>query len=264
MFMSFTKMVHRITKYKDLYLILIWRESLIRYKQTILGIVWALVQPLSMMVLFVIVFGLVLNIETNGIPKPLFYYTGLVPWIFFSSSVSASITSLVAHRNLITKIYFPRELIIFSRVMVFLADLVISLILLFILLLIYKIPFSLNMLWAIPLFFLLFLFTSSISLILSTINVYYRDVRLASGFLLKLWLFASPIFYSIDPLSIKLKLLLFLNPLTYIIENLRRVLIEERGVVLWQFGIEALFVISLFIITYKCFIHLERSFADVI
>jgi len=257
-------MFTRLKKYKDLFFILIWRELLIRYKQTALGILWALVQPLSMMFLFVLVFGMILKIETNGYPKVLFYYSGLVPWTFFSSSISASISSLVAHRNLITKIYFPRELIIFSRIMVFLADFTVSFGLLFILLIIYKIPLSLNMLWAIPLFFLLFLFTAAMGLMLATINVYYRDVRLASGFLLRLWFFATPVFYSIDPLPIKIKLILFLNPLTYIVENLRRVLIEGRGIVMWQLSIETIFILSLFILCYKGFIYLERSFADVI
>jgi ABC-type polysaccharide/polyol phosphate export permease len=237
---------------------------LIRYKQTVIGALWALIQPLSMMLLFVLVFGVILNIETNGYPKALFYYSGLVPWTFFSSSIAASISSLVVHRNLITKIYFPRELIIFSRVMVFSADLIVSLFLLFILLIFYKTPISLNTLWAIPLFFLLFVFTATVGLILATVNVYYRDVKLASGFLLRFWFFASPVFYSIDPLPVKIKLLLFLNPLTYIIENLRRVLIEGRDIVLWQFSIEAVFILCFFVFCYRCFIYLERSFADVI
>ncbi|MCD4718372.1 MAG: ABC transporter permease [Desulfobacula sp.] len=257
-------MFDRLYSYKDLFFIFIWRELLIRYKQTTIGVLWALIQPLSMMFLFVLVFGVILNIETNGHPKVLFYYSGLVPWTFFSSSISASITSLIAHRNLITKIYFPRELIIFSRVMVFLADFMVSLSLLAILLMVYKIPLSLNMLWAIPLFFLLLLFTAAMGLMLAMINVYYRDVKLASGFLLRLWFFATPVFYSIDPLPIKIKLILFLNPLTYIVENLRRVLIEGRGVVIWQFSIETVFIVCFFIFCYRCFIYLERSFADVI
>jgi len=257
-------MVTRLKEYKDLFLIFMWRELIIRYKQTALGVFWALLQPLSMMLLFVLVFGLILNIKTNGYPKALFYFSGLIPWTFFSSSVSASINSLVSHRNLITKIYFPRELIIFSRIMVFLADLLISLALLFILLVFYRIPWSIDMLWAVPLFLLLFVFTASVGIILATVNVYYRDVSLASGFLLRLWFFATPVFYSLDRLSLKIKLLLFLNPLSFLVENLRRVLIEGRGVVIWQLAVESVFIFCLFIICYKSFIYMERSFADVI
>lgn len=260
----FTKMIQRLLKYKDLFIILVWRELLIRYKQTAIGVLWALIQPLSMMGLFVLVFGVVLTVDTGDLPKPLFYFAGLVPWTFFSSSVNASITSLTDHRDLITKIYFPRELIIFSRIMVFISDFIISFLLLVIMIFFYGIEFTLNTLWAIPLCFLMGLFTASVSLIFGTLNVYYRDVKLASGFLLRFWFFATPVFYSIDSIGLKYKLILFLNPLTYLLENFRRVLIENRGIVLWQIGLEACFIIVLFVTSYKVFIRFERSFADVI
>ncbi|SDU00090.1 ABC transporter permease [Desulfobacula phenolica] len=132
-------MVNRLSKYKDLFFIFVWRELLIRYKQTAIGVLWALIQPLSMMVLFVIVFGHVLNINTNGYPRSLFYFAGLVPWTLFSASVNASINSLTDHRDLITKIYFPRELIIFSKVSVFVVDFLISGMLLAVMLCFYNI-----------------------------------------------------------------------------------------------------------------------------
>ena len=257
-------MINRLSNHRDLFFVFVWRELLIRYKQTSIGVLWALIQPLCMMALFVIVFGHVLNINTNGYPRSLFYFAGLVPWTLFSASVNASINSLTDHRDLITKIYFPRELIIFSRISVFVTDFFISIMLFSGMLFFFDIPFSLTSLWAIPLFILLVLLTASVCLLFATINVYYRDMRLASGFLLQAWFFASPVFYSIDTVSLKMKLLLFLNPLTYIIENFRRVLIEERGIVPWQFAIEASFVMVLFIISYKFFIRCERSFADVI
>lgn len=257
-------MFSRLKNYKDLFFVFVWRELLIRYKQTAIGVLWALIQPLSMMALFVLVFGVVLKVDTGDFPRPLFYFAGLVPWTMFSASVNASINSLTDHRDLITKIYFPRELIVFSKISVFVSDFFISFVLLMGMLFFYDVPFTLNFLWVIPLCVLLFLFTASMCLLLGTINVYYRDVKLASGFLLQAWFFASPVFYSIDTVSLKMKLILFLNPLTYIIENFRRVLIEERGIVLWQFAIEAGFVIFFFVFAYKFFLRFERSFADVI
>ena len=257
-------MFSRLNNYRDLFLIFIWRELIIRYNQTIIGVLWAVIQPISMMLLFVVVFGLVLNIETNGSPRSIFYLSSLIPWTLFLASVNASINSLPEHRDLITKIYFPRELIIFSRISVFVSDFLISVLLLTGMLFWYEIPFTLNSLWSIPLFILLLFFTASICLLFATINVFYRDVKLVSSFVLQAWFFATPIFYSVDAVSMKMKLILFLNPLTYIIENFRRVLIEERGVVLWQFSIETCFVILFFIISYKFFIRCERSFADVI
>lgn len=257
-------MLKRLKNYKDLFFVFVWRELLIRYKQTAIGVLWALIQPLSMMILFVIVFGIVLKIDTGGLPGPLFYFAGLVPWIFFSASVNASIESLVGYRDLITKIYFPREIIVFSRVSVFVIDFLISCLLLMGMLLFFHIPFTMNSLWIIPLCFLLSIFTSAVCLLLSAFNVFYRDVKLASGFLIQAWFFASPVFYSIDKMSLKIKLVLFLNPLTYIIENFRRVLIEDRGLVWWQFAIEAGFVLCLFFVAYTLFVKLERKFADAI
>lgn len=134
----------------------------------------------------------------------------------------------------------------------------------FILLFFYGINLTSNVLWAVPIVLLMLIFTAALSLILGTINVYYRDVKLASGFLLRLWFFATPVFYSIDQLHLKFKLILFLNPLTYLVENFRRVLIEGRGIVLWQFGIESVFIILLFWLSYSVFMKFERSFADVI
>ena len=257
-------MIQRLCGYKDLFLIFIWRELLIRYKQTIIGIVWAVLQPLSLMLLFTIVFGAVLKIETNGLPRTLFYYTGLVSWTFFSSSLAASINALTDHRHLITKIYFPRELIIFSKICVFLTDFFISAILLVGMLIYYNLPITIHALWIIPLCMLLFLFTAAMSLMLGMLNVYYRDVKLVSGFLLQFWFFATPVFYSIDTINIKLKIILFLNPLTFLVENIRRVIIEGRGVVVWQFIIETCFIVLFFILSYRLFIRLERSFVDVI
>lgn len=257
-------MIKRLKGYKDLLYIFVWRELIIRYKQTAIGVLWAVIQPLSMMVLFVLVFGVILKIDTGGVPKPLFYFAGLVPWTFFSSSVNASIESLVGHRDLITKIYFPREIIIFSRVSVFFIDFIVSGFLLLILLFFYHIPINITLFWILPLLFLLIMFTNSLCLLLSSFNVFYRDVKFASVFLLQIWFFASPVFYSIDKMDFKIKILLFINPLTYIIENFRRVLIEGRGVVMWQFAIEALFVTILFVASYNLFIKLERHFADVI
>ncbi len=257
-------MLYRLIQYKDLLAIFIWREFLIRYKQTIIGVLWAVIQPFSMMLLFVFVFGIVLKVDTGDIPKPLFYFAGLIPWTFFSSSVSVSITSLTEHRDLITKIYFPRELIIFSRILVFMTDFFISMVLFFIFLFFYGKNLTSSALWAVPIVLLMLIFTAALSLILGMINVYYRDVKLASGFLLRLWFFATPVFYSIDQLHLKYKLILFLNPLTYLVENFRRVLIEGRGIVLWQFGIESVFILFLFWLSYTVFMKFERSFADVI
>ena len=165
---------------------------------------------------------------------------------------------------MITKIYFPREIIILSRISVFLIDYIIASFLMFSMIIFYKISFTVYMLWIFPLTFLLIMITFSLSMLLSSVNVYFRDVKLVSSFILRFWFFATPVFYSIDKVDIKIKLILFINPLTFIIENLRRVILEARNVIFWQFAIEFSVITLLFIFCYKFFIKMERSFADVI
>lgn len=257
-------MYKRLKNYKHLFLIFIWREFSIRYKQSLIGVLWAILQPLSMMLLFTFVFTYVMPIKITDYPYMLFFYSGLLPWSFFSSALNYSIPSLTNHYNLITKIYFPREILPFSGIAVAFIDFLIASLIYVLFIIIFKIKITLQIFWFLPLLFLLFVFIISVSLVLSALNVYYRDVKLATGFLIQLWFFATPVFYSINKLSIKLKLILFFNPLTFIIENMRRCVIEGRGVVFWQYLIMLFFVLTLLYLSYKIFIHTEKRFADVI
>ncbi len=257
-------MYKRLKNYKHLFLIFIWREFSIRYKQSFIGVLWAMLQPLSMMLLFTFVFTYVMPIKITDYPYMLFFYSGLLPWSFFSSALNYSIPSLTNHYNLITKIYFPREILPFSGIAVAFIDFLIASLIYVLFIIIFKIKITLQIFWFLPLLFLLFVFIISISLVLSALNVYYRDVKLATGFLIQLWFFATPVFYSIDKLSVKLKLILFLNPLTFIVENMRRCVIEGRGVIFWQYLIMLFFVLTLLYLSYKIFIHTEKRFADVI
>jgi len=257
-------MLRRLFNYKDLLLVFIWREFLIRYKQSLIGVLWAVVQPLSLMALFTFVFGVILKTSHKDYPYVLFFYAGVLPWTFFSGSVNFAITSLSHNFNLVTKIYFPREIIPFSGVAVNFLDFLIGAVVYLVLLLVYQVPLTWNILWMGPLVLLLVLYTTSISLLLAALNVYYRDVRLASLFLLQLLFFATPVIYSIDAVDNRWKLLLFCNPLTFIVENMRRVTIEGRGIVPWQMALLATGVILLYLAMYRFFTRIERSFADVI
>lgn len=257
-------MFKRILPYKDLLLIFVWREFVIRYRQSVIGILWAVLQPLSLMLLFTFIFSYVFNMKISGLPYPVFFYSALLPWAFFSSSLNYSIPSLTNHYNLITKIYFPREILPLSGIIVAFVDYLIALLFFVFLLIIYSIPLTITALWVIPLFIMLFIFTISVALVLSGLNVYYRDVKLATGFLIQLWFFASPVMYSIDQLDMRLKIFLFLNPLTFIIENMRRVVLEARPVVLWQFVLVSFIIFTFYFLANRFFIKIERAFADVI
>lgn len=257
-------MTRRILPYKDLLLIFAWREFVIRYRQSMIGILWAVLQPMSLMLLFTFIFSYILKMKLSGLPYPVFFYAGILPWTFFSSSLNYSIPSLTNHYNLITKIYFPREILPLSGIIVAFVDYLIALLFFVILLVIYGISLSITVLWIIPLFVMLFIFTVSVALFLSGLNVYYRDVKLATSFIIQLWFFASPVMYSIDQLDMKLKIFLFLNPLTFIIENMRRVVLEARPVVLWQLVLVSFIIVIFYFLANRFFIKIERAFADVI
>lgn len=254
----------RLVAYKDLLFVFFWREFLVRYKQSSIGMLWAVLQPLSMMILFVLVFGVILKTTAKDYPYVLFFYAGILPWIFFAGATNYAIPSLSGNFNLITKIYFPREIIPLSGVAINLVDYFIGFLVYIVLLIFYGVTFTLNFLWVIPLIILLVLFTISVGYLLSALNVYYRDVKLASNFLLQIWFFATPVVYSVDNVDNKWKIFLFFNPLTFIIESMRRVTIEGRGVVLWQFALNATFIVILYLVIYRIFVKIERAFADVI
>lgn len=257
-------MICRLHAYRDLLLVFIWREFLIRYKQTAIGVIWAILQPVSLMLLFTFIFGVVLQTTQKSYPYTLFYFAGVLPWTFFSGATNFSVTSLSGNFNLVTKIYFPREIIPLSGVAINFIDYMVGLLVYFLMLFYYHVPITWNFLWLFPLLAMLVVYATSICLLLAALNVYYRDVKLASTFLLQFLFFATPVIYSIDAVDNRWKMLLFLNPLTFIVENMRRVTIEGRGIILWQFGAEMLGVLILYLAIYHIFTRIERAFADVI
>jgi ABC-type polysaccharide/polyol phosphate export permease len=254
----------RLKDYRDLLLVFIWREFSIRYKQSLIGVMWAVLQPLSMMLLFTFLFTFIMPVKVTDHPYILFFYSGSLPWSFFCSSLNYAIPSLTNQYNLVTKIYFPREILPISGIGVAFLDFLIASCVYVILIVVFKTRISMVILWVIPLLFLLVLFTVAVALVLSALNVYYRDVKLATGFLLQLWFFATPVFYSIDKLSLKMKLLVFINPLTFLVENMRRCVIGGRSVVLWQFVLVSVFILLFFFLSYRFFLNTEKKFADVI
>lgn len=257
-------MFNRLIRFKDLFFVFIWREFVVRYRQSLIGILWAVLQPVSMMLLFLAVFGSMLNTTHKEYPYALFFYSGILPWTFFAGSTNFAVNSLVGNFNLITKIYFPREILPLSGVAINFADFLIAFIVYLGMLFYYGIGFTWNFFWVFPLLVLLVTFTAAFGLLLAALNVYYRDVKLASSFIIQFLFFATPVIYSTDTIAGKWKLLLYLNPLTFIIENMRRVTLEGRAVVLWQLFLEGVLVVGLYVLVYKIFTHIERSFADVI
>lgn len=247
-----------LLQYRDLLIVFIWRNFSIKYRQTVLGVLWAIFQPLSLTLLFYLIF------RTTEHASPLFFLTGLICWNFFSLSLASNIPVLTAHYSLVTKINFPREVLPISMVALAFIDYLIAWGVFIVFAIIDHLPFSPAALWSVPLTLLLVLFTLSLSLVFSCLNVFYRDLQLASNFFIQLMFFTSPVFYSVKYMGPKFKAFLHLNPLTFIIENFRRCLLDGEPVNVFHFFILLVFLIILLLLSFNLFKKVERKFADVI
>lgn len=252
-----------IWAYRELLFFLTWRDVKVRYKQTALGAAWAILQPLFMMIVFTIFFGRLAAVDSVGIPYPLFALAGLVPWTFFSNSVTASSNSLVGSANLITKVYFPRLIVPAAAMLAGLVDFVLAFSLLAVLMLYYRVSLTVQILFLPIVILLTILFALAIGTWTSALNVKYRDVRFVLPFLIQLWLFISSVILPSTSLGLKWRWLLKLNPMSGIIEGYRAALFGTPFD--WTaLGIAALLTIVALIYGAYSFSRVERSFADII
>ena len=250
-------------RYRELLYFLTWRDVKIRYKQTLLGAAWAIIQPLFAMLLFTLIFGRLAHLPSDGIPYPLFAYAGLLPWTFFANAITNSGNSLIGNSTLITKVYFPRMIIPGAAVAAGLLDLAIGCVLLVPMLLYYRIAINSSLLMLAPLILLATLLAVAIGMLTAALNVRYRDVRYALPFLIQLWLFASPVIYPASMLSAKWKWILALNPMTGIIEGFRSALFAH-GFDWRLLATDAGLTLALLLFAVYAFQSVEDSFADII
>jgi lipopolysaccharide transport system permease protein len=250
--------------YRELLYFLTWRDIKIRYKQTALGVAWAVLQPLIAMVIFSVIFGQFANLPSDGIPYPVFSYTGLLPWGLFSGALLRAGTSLVTNANLITKVYFPRLVIPISAVAAGLVDFAISFVVLLGLMLYYKITLTWRI-FTIPLFVLLALLTAmAVSLWLSALNVQYRDVQHMIPFLIQAWMYASPVAYSASLVPAgPWRIIYSLNPMAGVIEGFRWALLGGNPPDVLM-AISVIMVLLLLVSGLYYFRRMEKTFADVV
>ena len=251
--------------YRELVYFLTWRDVKVRYKQTALGVLWAILQPLLTMLISTLIFGRLggFDARTGGIPYPIFAYAGLLPWTFFSNAITTSGNSLVGSANLITKVYFPRMIIPGAAVAAGLVDFFIAFVLLTGLMIYYQISPTWNLLLFPVLVFLTALLAMSVGMWLSALNVKYRDVRFALPFIVQIWMFASPVFYPSNALPHKYRWVFLLNPLTGIIDAYRASLFG--GAIDWMaLAISALITVVLLVYASYSFRRMEKTFADIV
>ncbi len=255
---------NELWRYRELIFFLTWRDIKVRYKQAVLGIAWAVLQPLLTMLIFTVIFGILLQTPSQGLPYPLFALSALLPWQLFATALQRSSISLVGNANLITKIYFPRLAIPISSVMAALVDFGVSFVVLLGVMAYYGFWPGWNILWLFPMV-LLTLFTAlSVGLWLSALNVQYRDIQHMVPFIIQVWMYASPIVYPIEIIPSGLWRSLYgLNPMVGVIQGFRWALLGTAPpdlTLLVSSGVVLVLLISgLFY-----FRRMEKTFADVV
>jgi len=251
-------------RYRELIYFLTWRDIKVRYKQAVLGLAWALLQPILTVLIFTVVFGILLKTPSQGLPYPLFAISALLPWQLFANALQRSSISLVGNSNLITKIYFPRLAIPLSSVAAALVDFAVSFLVLIGMMIYYRYLPGLNLLW-LPLIILFALLTAlAVGLWLSAINVQYRDVQHMVPFIIQVWMYASPIVYPIDIIPEGIWRTLYgLNPMVGVIQSYRWALLGGDMPDATML-ISIIVVIVLLISGVFYFRRMEKTFADIV
>lgn len=251
-------------QFKDLLYFLVIRDIKVKYKQTVLGGLWAIIQPFFSMVVFTLFFGKLAKIPSDGIPYPIFSFTAMIAWTYFASSVSASGNSMIGSANLISKVYFPRLIVPLTPVLAGLLDFFIAFFVL-IGMMFYFHVYPSPLIWVAPFLVLLMIFTASgVGMFLAALNAKYRDIRYAIPFLVQLWMFASPVVYPTSMVPEKYRILYSMNPMVGVIEGFRSVLLGTVSFPYKMLSISLIVSAVLFIAGALYFKQTERYFADIL
>jgi len=252
-------------RYRELFIILSWRDLKVRYKQTVIGVAWSVIRPLLTMIIFTFVFGKIAKLPSEGnAPYAIMVFAAMLPWQFFANSLSESSNSLVGNANLITKVYFPRIIIPASTVIVSLVDFLISFGLFVVLMIYYQFLPSVNIL-LLPLFLLLAFFTSfGIGLYITALNVKYRDFRYIIPFIVQFGLYVSPVGFSSSIIPEQYRLIYSLNPMVGVIDGFRWAILGESNIYWTGFALSVGITFIILVYAIRYFRKMEKTFADVI
>ena len=250
--------------YRDLFYTLTVHRIKVRYKQSVLGLAWAILQPLSLMLIYTVIFSMIAKVPSEGAPYAVFAYAALLPWTFFSSSLTNATQGLVSHSQLVTKVYFAREILPLTYVSAALFDFAVASTFLIALFFYYGVGLTPYALGAIPIMILLAAIATAFSLFLSAMQVRFRDIGVAMPLLLQLWMFSTPVVYPLSAVPQRFRGLYVLNPLVGVIENLRRVVLQGVEPDYQSLAISAVVAAVLLPLAYLYFKRIEATMADVI
>lgn len=259
-------MTHLMRLWSHRELLWFWtlREIQVRYKQSLLGIAWAILQPAALAVVFSVVFSYLVRVPSEGIPYPLFAYVALMPWTCLATALSQGIPSLVNQMNLITKAAFPREILPLGAIAASLVDYGCAFVIFVLMLLWYRVPFGLSMLWLPLLVMVQTGMMIGVTLAGATLNVLYRDIRFVVPLVIQIWMYATPIVYPSSLIPNRLRSIYALNPMVGVVESYRNVFIRGLGPDWPSLTLGMFSTLVLFVLGYTFFKHLEPEFADII
>jgi lipopolysaccharide transport system permease protein len=248
--------------YWDLLVVLTGHRIKVRYKQSVLGPFWAVLQPLALMLIFTAVFSVIASVPSNGQPYALFAFAGLLPWTAFASALTTASGSLTTHAALVTRVHFPREILPVTYVAAALFDLGVASVVMAGLLVYYSVALTPALLWIVPVVAILAALATTVSLVLSAVNVRYRDVSVAMPLLLQLWMFASPVIYPLSAVPDRWRSWYLLNPMVGIVDSFRRAVIDGRSPDFVALGWSLLVTVVLLPLAYVWFKHVDATMAD--
>lgn len=253
-----------LAQYKDLIYTLSVHRVKVRYKQSLLGLAWAILQPLALMLIYTVIFSVLARMPSDGAPYALFAYTALLPWTFFSTALTNATNGFISQAQLITRVYFPREILPLTYVIAALFDFVVASSVLAGLLVYYQVALTGYALYVVPIILVVTLFATAMALLFSALQVRFRDIGVAMPLLLQVWMFATPVVYPLSVVPERLRPLYMLNPMVGLIENFRQVVLHGGAPDLRLLAVSAVISTVLLGITYTYFKHVEATVADII
>jgi len=250
--------------YRQLLSELTKREIAQRYKQSILGYFWVILNPLAQMFVMSFVFSKLFNIVGLGVPYSIFLFAGLLPWTLFAGSLSSASNALVGNAGLLSKIYFPREILVASTILAKVVDYFLASIIFVLMMIIFKVPVTWNVLWFIPIFLIQNLFSYALGIILSAFNLFYRDIQYLLSLILLIWMYLTPIVYSAETFPAAYRWIFQFNPMAILVNAYRQVILAGGAPNFMSLGIAAILSIVLFLLAFRLFKKLEGQFADAV
>lgn len=262
---QFKKLITNIKlfiSYRELLFNLSNREITQRYKQSVLGYVWVILNPLFQLLVLTFVFSTIFRVSSFSVPYVIFLIVGLLPWNFFSQSLASASNALVGNSSLITKIYFPREILVYGTIVAKIVDFFYSCLVLVLFFIFYHVHLNINVFWVIPIFIVQLIFTAALSLIIASLNLFYRDIQYVLNLVISLWFYLTPVIYPVEQFPEKYRFIFTVNPMSVIINAYRQTVLGGREPNFNSLAIALITSVILFIVSFLVFKKSEGKFAD--